>query len=250
MAKVKVFLILSTEKFIPSIVLENLAFRQSFCGAKALAQLMQLRKLIYTFLAAKRKGGEAMRIIAGSRKGTRLKAVPGAKTRPTSDRVKEALFQMIGPYFQGGTGVDLYAGSGALGMEALSRGIEEMYFADKSGAAIKVIRGNAKKCHFEKRAHIYKQAAMQMAKQLMREKRKCSLILLDPPYNEQQLEKDISHIQEFGICIPETVIVAEHSSSLKLVHELGHFSKSRTKIFGDTQISIFTYKNQERNEQE
>ncbi|QQK80626.1 16S rRNA (guanine(966)-N(2))-methyltransferase RsmD [Salicibibacter cibi] len=191
-----------------------------------------------------------MRIIAGDRKGTRLNAVPGSETRPTADRVKEALFQMIGPYFQGGIGVDLYAGSGALGMEALSRGIDQMYFSDKSSAAIKVIRENATKCHFEKQVRIYKQGALQMAEQLMREKRKCSLILLDPPYKQQQLEEDITHIQYLGICIPETVIVAEHSSSLNLVHELGMFSKSRTKTFGDTQISIFTYKNEEGNEQE
>lgn len=196
-----------------------------------------------------RKGGEVMRIIAGSRKGIRLKAVPGSETRPTSDRVKEALFQMIGPYFQGGTGVDLYAGSGALGMEALSRGIDEMYFSDTSGAAIKVIRENARKCHFEDQAHIYKQGAVRMAKKLLHEKRKCSLILLDPPYKQQQLERDITLIQDLELVTPETVIVAEHASSLNLAQEIGNFSKSRTKTFGDTQISIFTTPNMERNEQ-
>ncbi|AXF55489.1 16S rRNA (guanine(966)-N(2))-methyltransferase RsmD [Salicibibacter kimchii] len=189
-----------------------------------------------------------MRIIAGSRKGTRLKAVPGAETRPTSDRLKEALFQMIGPYFQGGTGIDLYAGTGALGMEALSRGIDEMYFSDTSGAAIKVIRENASRCHFEKQVHIYKQGAVHMAKRLHRDKRRCSLIFLDPPYQQQQLEEDITLIQDLELVTPETVIVAEHSSSLHLEQEIGDFCKSRTKTFGDTQISIFT-NNTERNEE-
>ncbi|SDI66043.1 16S rRNA (guanine(966)-N(2))-methyltransferase RsmD [Natribacillus halophilus] len=191
-----------------------------------------------------------MRVITGKRKGTRLKAVPGANTRPTSDRVKEALFQMIGPYFHGGIGLDLYAGSGALGIEALSRGLEKVYFADKAGAAIKVIRENVKNCRFENEAYIYKREAAALIKHLGDEKRKFSLVLLDPPYEEQQLVRDITLMQDFELTTPETMIVTEHATAIALSEEIGHFRKNRAKTYGDTQISMYTYQNIERNEQE
>src|SRR5690625_944768 len=86
-----------------------------------------------------------MRIISGTNRGLKLKAVPGKNTRPTSDKVKESLFNMIGPYFSGGTCLDLFAGSGSLGLEAISRGIEHATFIDKNGLAIKTIHDNIHK---------------------------------------------------------------------------------------------------------
>jgi len=71
-----------------------------------------------------------MRVISGSRKGKSLKSVPGNQTRPTTDKVKEAIFNMVGPYFSGGIGLDLFAGSGGLGIEGLSRGLEKVIFVD------------------------------------------------------------------------------------------------------------------------
>ncbi len=77
-----------------------------------------------------------MRVVSGSCKGKALQAVPGNSTRPTTDKVKEAMFNMIGPYFEGGIGLDLFAGSGGLGIEALSRGLDKMIFVDRDGKAI------------------------------------------------------------------------------------------------------------------
>ena len=84
-----------------------------------------------------------MRVIAGTAKGRALKAVPGTNTRPTTDKVKEAIFSMIGPYFDGGRVLDLFAGTGGLGIEALSRGAEVAVFVDLEGASI---RGNKAEC--------------------------------------------------------------------------------------------------------
>ena len=83
-----------------------------------------------------------MRVVAGQAKGLPLKAVPGKTTRPTTDKVKESIFNMIGPFFDGGTAVDLFAGSGGLGIEALSRGIEHAVFTDKDKKAIDTIQAN------------------------------------------------------------------------------------------------------------
>ncbi|MBB6449405.1 16S rRNA (guanine(966)-N(2))-methyltransferase RsmD [Geomicrobium halophilum] len=201
-----------------------------------------------------RKAESPLRVITGKRKGTRLKAVPGSKTRPTSDKVKEALFQKIGPYFSGGIGLDLYAGSGALGIEALSRGMEEMYFSDKSGSAIKVIKENVISCHFESQAHIYKQDAVQMLEILQQKKERLSLVLLDPPYEQQQLVRDFSLIQDFQLIEDNTILVAEHSTALVLPKEIGNVSLWQSKKYRDTQLSLFKinnkYENTERNEQE
>ena len=87
-----------------------------------------------------------MRVVSGICKGRALKAVPGNTTRPTTDKVKEALFNMIGPYFEGGIGLDLFAGSGGLGIEALSRGLDKVIFIDRDGKAIQTIHENIKTC--------------------------------------------------------------------------------------------------------
>src|SRR5699024_8993031 len=86
-----------------------------------------------------------MRVIAGSCKGRYLKPVRGTFTRPTTDKVKEALFNRIGPFFDGGWGLDLYSGSGALGIEALSRGLDRMIFVDRNPQATKTIKENVRR---------------------------------------------------------------------------------------------------------
>ena len=90
-----------------------------------------------------------MRVVSGKCKGQSLKAVPGNSTRPTTDKVKEAIFNMIGPYFEGGLGLDLFAGSGGLGIEALSRGLERVIFVDRDKSAIGTIHDNLHKCGLE-----------------------------------------------------------------------------------------------------
>src|SRR5690606_30618142 len=91
---------------------------------------------------------EPMRVITGTARGRRLKAVPGLSTRPTSDRVKEAIFSMIGPFFDGGTVLDLFAGTGALGIEALSRGADRAVFVDRERASVETVRDNLAACGF------------------------------------------------------------------------------------------------------
>src|SRR6185312_11567269 len=97
-----------------------------------------------------------MRIVAGSRRGIPLKSLQGTNTRPTSDKVKESIFNMIGPYFDGGIAVELFGGSGSLSLEALSRGAEHAYIFEKNSKACSVIQANAEKCRFTDEIHIHR----------------------------------------------------------------------------------------------
>src|SRR5690606_36343537 len=109
-----------------------------------------------------------MRVISGTAKGRALKAVPGKRTRPTTDKGKEALFSIIGPYFDGGIVLDLFAGTGGLGIEALSRGAEKAIFIDMDPASIAVIRANLQAAKLDERAEIYRNEANQAIKQFVK----------------------------------------------------------------------------------
>lgn len=93
------------------------------------------------------------------KKGRSLKAVAGTSTRPTTDKVKESIFNMIGPYFDGGRGLDLFAGSGGLGIEALSRGFEHCIFVDRDFKAIQTVKSNLKTLELTKHAQVYRNDA-------------------------------------------------------------------------------------------
>src|SRR3954467_5229356 len=107
-----------------------------------------------------------MRVVAGSRKGTPLKSLAGNLTRPTSDKVKESIFNMIGPYFDGGVAVELFGGSGSLSLEALSRGVDEAYIFEKNVKACTVIKANAEKCRLTDELHIQRADARNAVKVL------------------------------------------------------------------------------------
>src|SRR5690625_4127464 len=97
-----------------------------------------------------------MRVIAGEFKSRHLKAVPGSNTRPTSDKIKESIFHMLGPFFEGGLCLDLFAGSGSLGIEALSRGMDKVIFVEKSSSAIRIIHKNVEMLKIESQCEIYR----------------------------------------------------------------------------------------------
>ena len=122
-----------------------------------------------------------MRVIAGKYKSRQLKSVKSNLTRPTTDRNKENMFNIIGPYFQGGNVLVLFAGSGGLGIEALSRGCDFLYSVDNQYAAFQIIRENIKSLKIEN-AKVYKLDYQKALKKLNQERIKFDLILLDPPY--------------------------------------------------------------------
>ncbi len=180
-----------------------------------------------------------MRVISGSCKGRPLKAVPGQTTRPTTDKVKESIFNIIGPYFDGGQGLDLYAGSGGLGIEAISRGLDKVIFVDQNPKAVEVIQLNVAACRFEDKVEIYRNDAKRALKAISKRGVKFDVIFLDPPYAKQRLEEEITFIVENQLLLNEGIIVTEHDASLTLQQSIASTMCVRQEIYGDTGISIY-----------
>lgn len=184
-----------------------------------------------------------MRVIAGEAKGRPLKAVGGNQTRPTTDKVKETIFNMIGPFFSGGKALDLYSGSGGLGIEALSRGIEQAVFVDKHGQAISTIKGNLERCGFAPRAQVFRNNTDRAIIALAKREATFDLILMDPPYAKQHISKDIDAILKGKLLEEKALIVIEHEDNVVLPDTFNS-SLKRWKYHtyqGKTAVSIYLY---------
>jgi 16S rRNA (guanine966-N2)-methyltransferase len=184
-----------------------------------------------------------MRVVSGICKGRPLKAVPGNTTRPTTDKVKEALFNMIGPYFQGGIGLDLFAGSGGLGLEALSRGLDKVIFIDRDIKAIQTIHENIKACKFEEKAEVYRNDADRALKALIKRELQFDYIFLDPPYKLQQLVSLMEKMDEQKLINKGGVIVCEHSHTVQLPGKVGEFIQIKHEEYGIIAVTIYSREN-------
>lgn len=147
-----------------------------------------------------------MRIISGKNKGRKLKTLEGMNTRPTADRVKESLFNILNNKFIDSVVLDLFAGSGALGLEALSRGANRCVFVDSSKEAIKIIQENIKACRFDEQSTVLNMDYLVAMQKLT--KQKFDIIFVDPPYLNNielvVLDKIKSLLLDDGILIIET----------------------------------------------
>ncbi|HEY2420012.1 MAG TPA: 16S rRNA (guanine(966)-N(2))-methyltransferase RsmD [Neobacillus sp.] len=180
-----------------------------------------------------------MRVVSGNCKGRPLKAVPGNSTRPTTDKVKEALFNMIGPYFNGGIGLDLFAGSGGLGIEALSRGLEKVIFIDRDAKAIQVIHENIRSCNFEEKTEVYCNDADRAIKALIKREICFDYIFLDPPYKKQQLVSLMEKMNEKQLLNLNGVIVCEHDRALELPEAVGDYKQIKHEKYGIIAVTIY-----------
>jgi len=181
-----------------------------------------------------------MRVIAGQFKGRQLKAVPGKTTRPTTDKIKEAVFQILGPFFTGGYCLDLFAGSGALGIEALSRGIERGVFVDKHPKAIQTIQHNIDTLHIANQVEVFRTDAFRAINALAKRDIKFKLILLDPPYGKVNFEKLLNHICELGILEEKGIIYCEYDTSERLPSFVKGLNLLKEANYGKTSgISIY-----------
>ena len=192
------------------------------------------------------KYGEKMRVVSGKWKGRQLKAVPGMNTRPTTDKVKESVFNMIGPYFDGGLALDLFGGSGSLGIEALSRGVDKVIFVDKDGKAIQTIKQNIETFQLGEQVEVYRNDAVRALNALKKREIKFDLILLDPPYKKHHLEELIHKIGEFDLLTQNGLIMAEHSNEVELPEMMGTFQRTRKEVYGLTVISVYHHSSGEK----
>ncbi|WP_160036481.1 16S rRNA (guanine(966)-N(2))-methyltransferase RsmD [Paenibacillus sp. An7] len=182
-----------------------------------------------------------MRVISGTAKGRPLKAVPGTGTRPTTDKVKEAVFSMIGPYFEGGNVLDLFAGSGGLGIEALSRGMEKGIFIDLEPKSIEVIRANLKATKLESKAEVYRNEAGRALKLLAKRAYKFDVVFLDPPYRMKNADELMLAMQENDMFSEDAIVVVEYDADHEYEEKFGHFVQTRKTTYGDTAISVYHY---------
>lgn len=183
-----------------------------------------------------------MRVVSGKFRGRKLKAVPGMATRPTTDKVKESLFNIIGPYFDGGQSLDLYGGSGGLSIEAVSRGIDVATIVDRQYAAIKTIRENVAATNASQSFQIIKQDARKALKLLNNQGQKFDLVFLDPPYAKQKIVEDIAMMVNYNLLNPESIVVCETNQEANLPDELNGFELYRRHEYGITVLTIYKYK--------
>ncbi len=175
-----------------------------------------------------------MRVIAGTYGGRILKAPPGDSTRPTSDRVREALFSILGARVDGASVLDLFAGSGALGLEALSRGAGSVTFVDEAQPAIRAIQANLQALSAE--AEVRKQDALRFLSHASRGAAQYDLVFLDPPYRQaERLARPLSEALP-AVLAPGAVAVAESDRRAPLALDLPLKDERR---YGDTLIRIY-----------
>lgn len=182
-----------------------------------------------------------MRIVSGEYGGRTLKSVSGKNTRPTTDKVKESLFHMIGPYFDGGHALDLYAGSGALGIEAVSRGMDKAYLVDMNHLAIRTIGENVTITKEPEKFTIWKMKDLHAIDQLSRQNVSFDLVLLDPPYAKQQLQIVILELIEKKLLNDHAVIVCETDKDVSLEINNKSLNFIKDKIYGTTKISLYEW---------
>ena len=151
-----------------------------------------------------------MRVIAGKHKSKALESLEGRNTRPTMDKVKEGIFNSLQDVH--GLGLDLFAGSGALGIEALSRGMEKVIFVDQNFKAVKVIQANLKQLDLREQSEVYKNNADRALKALKKRDIQFDYIFLDPPYNKGLIDKALEQIAEFNLLKENGIIVCEFSN--------------------------------------
>ena len=178
-----------------------------------------------------------MRVIAGEYKGRRLESPADDSVRPTTDKVKEALFSILSDRIWESRVLDLFSGTGNLGIEALSRGAKKVIFADNSRESIGMIKRNIAHCRAEKGSKI---TAGDYKKILMNVDEKFDIIFLDPPYGKGLLQDCFKLIAERGILAEDGVIVAEHRKEEKLPEEFYGFTKVKERKYGIVMLSIYS----------
>ena len=174
------------------------------------------------------KKGLNMRIIAGKARGTKLYTLEGENTRPTLDRVKESLFNIIQNRIQDTIFLDLFSGSGAIGLEALSRGAKKVIMCDNSKEAYDIIRKNIQKTHFEENVEIYNTDFKNLLQNIINEK--LDIIFLDPPYRTNFAIESVERILEKDLLKEDSIIIIETDNREDIVQKLENLNCEITDI--------------------
>lgn len=159
-----------------------------------------------------------MRIISGKARGTKLYTLDGTATRPTLDRVKESLFNIIQNDIEDSTVLDLFSGSGAIGLEFLSRGAKRAVLCDSSKDAIKIIKQNVQKTHFEEKVEVYNMEFTKLVERLQNQK--FDIIYIDPPYATDFIKISLEKIIEYELVNENTKIIVETDDETRILNQI------------------------------
>ncbi|SDY92383.1 16S rRNA (guanine(966)-N(2))-methyltransferase RsmD [Tindallia californiensis] len=180
-----------------------------------------------------------MRVISGVAKGHKIKAPKGDQVRPTTDRVKESVFNTIQHKVISSTVIDLFAGSGGLGIECISRGAAHVYFVEWSLEHVRCIKENLIKTRLDTSASILHQEVSLAIRQLHQSKIQADIIFLDPPYQQQLVNPTLGFISKCELLNKDGIIVIEHSKKEVLSKKIETFIQAKQKKYGDSMISYY-----------
>ena len=177
-----------------------------------------------------------MKIVSGIYGGRPLKTLEGKTTRPTSDKVRGAIFNMIGPYFEGGRVLDLYAGSGALSIEAVSRGMSSAVLVERDRRAQAIVTENIQMTREVGKFQLLKMEAERALEQVTGS---FDLIFLDPPYAKEEIVADMKKMAERGLFSKDVMVVCETDKSVELPEEIACLGIWKEKIYGMSKVTVY-----------
>jgi len=178
-----------------------------------------------------------VRIVAGTARGRPLKGPKSNAIRPTADRVRESVFNILGQFLSGERVLDLFAGTGALALEAISRGAGSAVLVDQNREAISLCTENAKSLGFESQVRVVASPVERALTQLLRQGERFELAFADPPYAAEAIAKTLVDAAE--LIVPQGTFVVEHAKRELLPERIGPWVRIDERAFGDTRVSIF-----------
>ncbi|MGL5715235.1 MAG: 16S rRNA (guanine(966)-N(2))-methyltransferase RsmD [Paraclostridium sp.] len=180
-----------------------------------------------------------MRIISGKVRGLKLNTPKNDDVRPTTDRVKESLFNIINGYMIDSNVLDLFAGTGSLGIECLSRGANKCVFVDVNKSSIDLVRSNIKKARMESESDVINLDCKSAIDRLKTRNEKFDLIFMDPPYYENLFVNTLEKISDSNILDTDGLIVVEHDTVQDIPDSVGILVKQKSKKYGNTTLSFY-----------
>ena len=192
-----------------------------------------------------RKEGRKMRITAGELKNRKIKSREGRETRPTLERIKEAIFSIIGNKVEKSVFLDLYSGTGNIAIEALSRGAARAVMIEEDKEALRIIIENVNNLQLEGRCRAYRNDVFRALEILGRKNEKFDIIFIDPPYKENITSETIEKICESNVLKEEGIIISEHSVYEKLENKIGKFVKYDERDYNKKVVSFYRFEDEE-----
>ena len=180
-----------------------------------------------------------MRIIAGSHKGQRLLTPMTHDVRPTSGRVKEALFSILGDRIVGATFLDLCAGTGAIGIEAMSRGAERVVFVESDVDSLRLLQTNLNRCGLSEGAEVYAGDARSYLLHASHQAEAFDIVFADPPYRDDSVNTLLPMLGQSAMIRSHTVVILEHPTTTQIPLQVGALNRARQYRYGDTSLPLF-----------